>query len=117
MSRVAGRLDELAAKLPGVKLVWAEGGYADKLVQWAKTALGIVLDIVNQKKGQRGFAVLPRRWVVERTLSWITSCRRLGRDYERRVDHAEAMVQWSMIGLMVRRLARLEAGSPPAYNW
>jgi len=56
-------------------------------------------------KGQRGFAVLPRRWVVERTLSWLTTHRRLARDYERLPEHAEAWVKWSMIGVMVRRLA------------
>ncbi|HYO17167.1 MAG TPA: transposase, partial [Dermatophilaceae bacterium] len=46
-----------------------------------------------------------RRWVVERTLSWISRCRRLSKDYERLPEHAEAMVKWSMIALMTRRLA------------
>jgi len=49
--------------------------------------------------------VLPRRWVVERTLSWLVRCRRLGRDYERLPEHSEAMIKWSMIALMTRRLA------------
>ncbi len=65
----------------------------------------IVLEIVRKPEGQRGYAVLPRRWVVERTLSWLTAHRRLARDYERLPEHAEAWVKWSMIGVMARRLA------------
>jgi len=103
-------LARLRAALPGVSLVWADGGYAGKLVEWAKLALSLPVDI-------GGFEVLPRRWVVERTFSWITSCRRLACDYERTIEHSEAMVKWAMIALMVRRLARVETGTPPAYNW
>jgi transposase len=55
---------------------------------------------------QRGFAVLPRRWVVERTFGWLVKCRRLRCDYEQRLDHSEAMVQLAMIFLMLRRLAK-----------
>ncbi len=117
--RDAGRdvLIKLRAALPGVRLVWADGGYAGKLVEWAKARLALALDIVRKRDGQRGFAVLPRRWVVERTLSWITNCRRLACDYERTIEHSEAMVKWAMIALMARRLARLQTGAEPAYNW
>ena len=68
-------------------------------------AVAPVLVIVKKPEGQRTFEVLPRRWVVERTLSWLVRCRRLDRDYERLPEHAEAMVKWAMIGLMTRRLA------------
>lgn len=61
-------LARLRAALPGVSLVWADGGYAGKLVEWAKLALSLLVDIVRKRDGQRGFEVLPRRWVVERTL-------------------------------------------------
>ena len=88
-----------------------------KLVEWAKLALSLLVDIVRKRDGQRGFEVLPRRWVVERTFSWITSCRRPACDYERTIEHSEAMVKWAMIALMVRRLARVETGTPPAYKW
>jgi len=90
---------------PTVAHVWADGGYAGKLVEWAKEAARIALEIVRKTEGQHGFEVLPRRWVVERTLSWITACRRLDRDYERLPETSEAMVKWAMIGLMTRRLA------------
>jgi transposase len=91
--------------MPSIVLVWADGGYAGKLVAFARHYLRIVLEIVKKPEGQHTFEVLPRRWVVERTLSWISRCRRLSKDYERLPEHAEAMVKWSMIGLMTRRLA------------
>ncbi|MCA1697570.1 MAG: IS5 family transposase [Actinobacteria bacterium] len=98
-------LEAMSTAFPAVTLVWADGGYAGKLVEWAKAAARIVLEIVKKPEGQRGFEVLPRRWVVERTLSWITGCRRLDRDYERLPATSEAMIKWAMIGLMTRRLA------------
>lgn len=68
--------------------------------------LATTLDIVRKPVGQRGFAVLPRRWAVERTLAWLTAHRRLARDYERHPATSEAMIRWAAIGLMTRRLAR-----------
>ncbi len=55
----------------------------DGWVTWVERRLWILLDIVRKPEGQRGLSVLPRRWVVEGTLSWITAHRRLARDYER----------------------------------
>lgn len=91
--------------MPSIALVWADGGYAGKLIAWVARRCRILLEIVRKPVGQRTFEVLPRRWVVERTLSWLVRCRRLDRDYERLPEHSEAMVKWSMIGLMARRLA------------
>lgn len=89
-----------------VTKIWADGGYQGQIVDWATTALGITVEIVRKLADQVGFKVLHRRWVVERTLSWITRCRRTVRDYERRPDHHAAMVQWAMVIVMTRRLAR-----------
>jgi transposase len=105
-------LEAMAVMHPTVRHVWADGGYAGKLIEWAKTVARVMLEIVKKKEGQHGFEVLPRRWVVERTLSWITRCRRLDRDYERLPEHSEAMIKWAMIGLMTRRLAPAP-GRPP----
>jgi putative transposase len=91
---------------PTIRLVWADGGYAGQLVDWATTALGLTVQIVSKLAGQVGFVVLPRRWCVERTFSWINRCRRTVRDYERLPAHHAAMVQWAMIIVMTRRLAR-----------
>jgi transposase len=98
-------LERLRFRMPSVAVVWADGGYAGRLVAYARQILKVTVDIVRKREGQRTFEVLPRRWVVERTLSWISRCRRLAHDYERLPEHSEAMVKWAMIGLMTRRLA------------
>jgi transposase len=105
-------LDRLRFRMPSVALVWADGGYAGRLVAWAQQALRVAVEIVRKKPGQRTFQVLPRRWVVERTFAWVTRCRRLAWDYERSVAHSEAMVLWAMIGLMTRRLAPTPGRQP-----
>ena len=75
---------EPAGAFPTIKLAWADGGYAGKLVTWAKTKLKkLTLQIVRRPDDLHTFQVLPRRWVVERTLAWITRRRRTVRDYER----------------------------------
>ena len=98
-------LDRLRFAMPSVALVFADGGYAGRLVRWATDRLRLMIEVVRKPADQQGFAVLPRRWVVERTLSWLMRCRRLVRDYERLPESHEAMVKWAMIGLMTRRLA------------
>jgi transposase len=90
-----------------IRLAWADGGYAGKVQPWAATYLKLTVQIVRRPDDLHTFQVLPRRWVVERTLAWITSYRRCARDYERLPAHHEAMVLWAMIILMTRRLARL----------
>jgi transposase len=104
----------LKKAFPSVRLAWADGGYAGKLVTWAKTALKLTLQIVRRPDDLHTFKVLPRRWVVERTLAWITRHRRTVRDYERLPAHHETYVYWAMIIVMTRRLARQPkaAGTP-----
>jgi transposase len=93
---------------PAITLIWADAGYQGKLVDRTAT-LGITLQIVHKLADQIGFVVLHRRWAVERTFAWINRCRRTVRDYERLPQHHAAMVQWSMIIIMTRRLARYQA--------
>jgi putative transposase len=88
-----------------LQIVWADGGYAGKLVDWVWEAKSWRLEIVRRKADQSGFHVLPRRWVVERTLSWISNCRRLSKDYEFHAATSEAMIHVAMTRLMLRRLA------------
>lgn len=105
----------LRACFPTIRLVWADSGYAGKLVDWAGDLLSLNLTIVRKLADQVGFIVLHRRWVVERTFSWINRCRRTVRDYERLPEHHAAMVQWAMLIIMTRRLARYRAtGRLPA---
>lgn len=67
--------------------------------------LGISLTAVGRPEGQRGFALLPRRWVVERTFAWLLQSRRLSKDYERLCETSEALIYVAMTRLMLRRLA------------
>ena len=105
----------LRKAFPSVRLAWADGGYAGKLVAWARTKLRpkLTLEIVRRPDDLHSFQVLPRRWVVERTLAWITRCRRTVRDYERLPGHHEAMVHWAMTITMTRRLARRRPAVQP----
>jgi transposase len=100
-----------------ISLVWADGGYAGRLVTWAKAVLQLTITIVKRTDDTKGFVVLPRRWVVERTFGWLTRHRRLVRDYERRPEHHEAMVWWATVTIMTRRLARELAADPPPPRW
>ncbi|MEU6571931.1 transposase [Streptomyces parvulus] len=70
----------------------------------ASQHLGLVIYIVRRSEDVRGFQALPRRWVVERSFAWLLRSRRLVRDYERRTETSEAVIRWSMIALMSRRL-------------
>jgi putative transposase len=95
---------EARGRLPRLRLVWADGGYAGRLLQWAKRACGWLVQTVLRPAGAVGFVLLPRRWVVERTFAWWHRYRRLARDYEYLVESSEAMLYATMIHLMVRRL-------------
>ncbi|MDD4866096.1 MAG: IS5 family transposase [Mycobacterium sp.] len=97
-------LEKVKMAMPSLALLWADGGYAGKLVEWAERVAHITVEIVRKPLGIKTFQVLPRRWVVERTFAWIVKCRRLDHDYERLPETSEAMIKWAMIGLMVRRL-------------
>jgi transposase len=102
-------LEQAAARFGSLALIWADAGYANQidegLVTWARTAIGVVLEIVRRSDDVKGFQVLPRRWVVERTFGWLVRNRRLARDYERLTSCSETMIKIAMIRLMTIRLA------------
>jgi transposase len=110
-------LARLREKFSTVTLVWADGGYSGRLVEWAKSALALTVSIVKRSDAARGFVVLPRRWVVERSFAWLTRYRRLVRVYERDPAHHEAMIWWATVHHMTRRLTRELAGEPPGRRW
>jgi putative transposase len=85
--------------------IWTDSVYDGPWISWAHATLGLDIQIVRPREGTPGFHVLPRRWVIERTLAWITRRRRCARDYERLPAHHAAMVQWAAILQMTRRLA------------
>jgi transposase len=100
----------LRRAFPPVKLTWV-GGHAGRLVTWAKISLRLRLQIVRCPDDLHTFQVLPRRWVVERTLSWITGHRTTVRDCGRLSARHETCVYRAMIIVMTRRLARSSAAA------
>ena len=99
-------LDKVKLMFPRLKKIWADGGYAGTLVDWVEQTCHWLLEIVKRTDKSKGFIVLPRRWVVERTFGWLNRSRRLSKDFERKSESSEAFVYMSMIHLMTKRLAR-----------
>lgn len=88
-----------------VEVVFADGGYAGKLVDWAKEKTNLALSIVKRPRAMPRFEPLPRRWVVERTFGWLIKNRRLVRDFEQRTDVAETFIRIAATATMLRRIA------------
>ena len=102
---VLGQLD--AERFPRLKVIWADNKYHNhKLLEWVNGETGRrwSLTVVKRPEGTKGFVLLPKRWVVERTHAWVGRWRRHSRDYERYTSSSEAMIQVSAIGMMLRRL-------------
>ncbi|WP_084757132.1 IS5 family transposase [Micromonospora cremea] len=97
-----------------IRHVFADQGFTGRLVDWTRDILRTTLEIVRKPTDQRGFAVHPRRWVVERTLAWLTACRRLARDYERHPEVSEAIIRWAAIAGIARRITRGRPARRPA---
>ena len=105
-----GVLEKLNDKpLPRLRKVWGDNKYHNyDLYEWVEGNGWYVLEVVKRAPGTKGFAVLPRRWVVERTFAWLGRCRIHSKDYERLTACSEAQVHVSMIQLMLRRLTGAE---------
>ena len=91
-------------RLPRVRRIWADAAYAGAFLAWAKQLWRCTVEIVRRVQ-PKGFQVLRRRWVVERTFGWLGRYRRLTRDYERQAHTGETLVYVAMIRLMLNRLA------------
>jgi putative transposase len=128
-------LDPVRDRFPRLSHLWVDAGYQGRGKKWAEEALGVSVEVVRKpkkpvpekvsevwarewvKEGKgvnwkrlmppRGFRVLPRRWVVERTFAWISHNRRMAKDYERLCATGEAIVYVAMTQLMMRRLVRV----------
>lgn len=97
-------LPQLCEKYPRMELIWADGGYAGKLIDWVKENQGYKLEIVKRSDDVKGFKVLPRRWVVERTFGWFNRFRRLSKDFEYLLLISENVMYISMISILMNRL-------------
>ena len=122
-----GRLDR--RRFPRLRHGWADGGYRGPFLDWTRKHRGIAFEVVQRSDGGRQrrwlppgvtppivspFAVVPRRWVVERTLGWLGRWRRLSKDYEELPEVSEAMVTLAAIRLMLHRLAHPNRRRLPA---
>ena len=112
LSESAGaRLVLAKAHAAGLRLakVWLDGGYQAGVVRWAEAELGYAPEVVERPPGAKGFAVLPRRWVGERSFAWLGRYRRLSKDDEALTETSEGMIWAAFGGTMLRRLVRRSA--------
>jgi len=105
--KVLEELKQRTDLLTRLEKIIADGGYRGELEEWVKQELHVVLEIVLKLGDKKGFQVLPKRWVIERTNAWLSRQRRLARDYERLITTAEAFIYITMIRLGLRRLSHL----------
>ncbi len=87
-----------------LRRIWVDGTYRGTLLDWAAQRLKAVIEPVLRKDNLKGFVLVPKRWVSERTFSWLGQSRRLNKDYERLLDSSEAMIYLAMTRIMLRRL-------------
>jgi putative transposase len=97
-------LEKLRGALPRLQVIWADGAYAGQLIAWVQQTCGWLIQTILRPVGVKGFVVLPKRWVVERTFAWLGRQRRLAKDYEYLTATSETMIHIAMIRLMSRRL-------------
>jgi len=100
-------LKSILKRWPWLRHVFADGGYAGPKLRGALQKVGkFTMEIVKRSDKAKGFEVLPRRWVVERTFAWLGRCRRLAKDFERSIESAQAWVFIANVRMLTRRLAR-----------
>lgn len=105
---IAPLLDIAMRRCPTLVHAVADGGYQGAATAAAVAeATGLSLEIVKRSDAAKGFVVLPKRWIVERTFGWLGRCRRLAKDYETRSRAAAAFLVMALIRLMLRRIARM----------
>ncbi len=98
-------LERVKGRCPRLEVIWADGIYEKQwLIEWVRVECGWELQVTKRSDKVKGFVVVPKRWVVERTFGWLGRYRRLSKDYEGLTETSEAMIQMAMIHIMVRRL-------------
>ncbi len=99
-------IEQLRGRFSRMVKIVADGGYRGELMENTKRIFGWVLEVILRSDTTVKFQVLPKRWIVERTFSWFENYRRLGKDYEYKIDTSEAMIQLSMVMLMLNRIKK-----------
>jgi putative transposase len=103
-------LEILRHRYTRLRHIWADGADAGPLVDWVKAlrpSRPIRLEITKRSDAVKGFVVIPKRWIIERTFGWFNRYRRLSKDDELLPETSEAIIQVTMIHLMIRRFARI----------
>ena len=96
---------QIRHSFPNLKIIWVDGGYdGQPLKVWVKRWFNWIIETIKRNQDTKGFEVLPKRWVVERTFGWFGRYRRLSKDYEYLPTTSETMIYIAMINLMLRRL-------------
>ena len=98
-------MDRLIPKLPGIEVIWADGGYTGNTLKdyWVMQLFGVIWQVV--KRPRKVFQIVKFRWIVERTFGWMNNERRLSKDYEYLTKSSEAWVKLAGINMMMRRLS------------
>ena len=91
--------------LTRLELVWVDGGFENRIEAWTAQECGWRVEVVKRDEGRRGWQLLPKRWIVERTLAWLGRCRSLSKEYDYLPASTESRIYLAMTGLMLRRLA------------
>jgi len=99
-------LDDLQQRFPTIRKVWADSAYGGELVEYVRQWCRFVLEIVRPSPDQKGFQVHPKRWIVERSISWLNWWRRLSKDYETTVESSESMIKIAAIRMMLKRISQ-----------
>jgi transposase len=104
--QVLQRVKQMGQSVARLHTIWVDGGFdGEPFLKWVMDVCRWIVIVVLRPEQSRGFVLLPKRWVVERTFGWLMNCRRLVRDYERLPEVSEAFIYLAMIRIMVRRLA------------
>lgn len=96
-----------------LKKLWADQKYRGAFIEWMREEHSIDVEVVKRDDDQKGFVVLPRRWVVERALAWLMRYRRLSKDYERYTEYSESMIYIASIHILLKRLCPDKDVDPP----
>ena len=104
--KVLTKLNQVRDRFNRLITIWVDGGYRGQdFAHWVIDVYHWILSVVTRHQEQKGFVVLPKRWLVERTFGWFNWCRRLSKDYEILPETTEAFIYVAMIRLMLKQLA------------
>lgn len=97
-------LRESHREYPSLKKVWVDGAYNGAVIERVRTDTGLAIEMVKRSDDAKGFIVVPKRWVVERTNGWLGKYRILSKEYERSIESSRGDILYAMTSLMLRRL-------------